>query len=134
MSSSLWTPRAILLLDGIGAVVTAVCVGVLLPLLHSWFGVPVLELRLLGGIAVGLALFSLTTHFLGRTSASTLRFVATANLAYCVLTGGLLIWLWPAPTTLALLYFGGEIAIVATLARRELVLATEMGAPEVSES
>ena len=123
MLANLWTTRGILLLDGIGAVVTALSVGVVLPLLQPWIGVPSLALYLLGGGAAVLALVSLTHHFSGRTTASALRLVAAANLTYIVLTAALLLWLWPAPTFLALLYFGGESAIVAMLARRELALA-----------
>ncbi len=126
MWRSLLTIRGILLLDGLGALVTAGSVGLLLPALEPWIGVPAAALHVLGAVAVALATFSLSRHFTRRTTPGALRFIALANLSYCAFTVGLLVWLWPAPTAWALAYFGGEIAIVALLASRELALARKV--------
>lgn len=125
MWRSLLTTRGILLLDGLGALVTACSVGLLLPALDPWIGVPAGALHALGAVAMALAIVSLSRHFTKRTTPGALRFIAVANLSYCGITACLLVWLWPAPTVWALAYFGGEIAIVALLASRELALAKQ---------
>jgi len=123
MIRSLWTSRSILLLDGVGAVVTAVAVGLVLPALQPFFGVPTPMLRLLGGLAVAFAIYSLGHHFTGRNTPVALRTIALANLGYCVLTLFILAAHRSQVTPLTWIYFGGEIAIVTALARRELSLA-----------
>lgn len=131
MPLSIWTRRSILLLDGLGAVVTAVSVGLILPALQPWIGLPTLALRVLGGSAVLLAAYSLSRHFTGRTSATALRRVAAANLTYCAVTAALLAWHAREVTGWGLAYFGGEIAIVVALSWRELTLARDRNEPSV---
>jgi hypothetical protein len=123
MTLSIWTGRAILLLDGIGALVTAVTVGLILPLLQTWIGLPTLVLRLLGGFAMLLAVYSLSRHVTGRTTPTALRRVASANLTYCALTVALVAWHARDVTVWGFAYFGVEVMIIATLSWRELTLA-----------
>jgi hypothetical protein len=123
MTLSIWTRRAILLLDGFGAVVTAVTVGLILPLLQPWIGLPTLILRLLGGFAMILAVYSLSRHLTGRTTPTALRRVASANLAYCALTAALVAWHARDVTVWGFAYFGVEIMIIIALSWRELSLA-----------
>ncbi len=123
MLLSIWTKQRIFLLDGIGAAVTAVTVGLILPMLQTWIGLPIVTLRLLGGFAVVLAVYSLSRHFTGRTTPTALRRVAYANLAYCALTAAIVSWHARDVTAWGFVYFGGEIAIIAALSWRELALA-----------
>lgn len=123
--ASLWGFPRIMLLDGVGALVTALSVGVVLPLLEPWVGLPVPVLRGLGAAAAVFAAYSLSRHVGGRTSAESLRRIATANLAYCVATAAVLALYAQEATALAFAYFLGEIAIVVTLSARELSLARQ---------
>lgn len=113
------------MLDGLGALVTALCVGLLLPLAQPWVGVPVATLRWLGGLAVVIAVFSLSRHVSGPPPPWVLRVVASANLSYVALTAVLLGSSHWELEPLAYVYFGGEFAIVIVLAWRELTLANE---------
>ena len=126
MTLSIWSERSILLLDGIGAAVTAIAVGLILPAFQPWIGLPTLTLRLLGGFALGLAAYSLSRYFTGRTTPTALRRVASANLTYCALTAALIAWHARDVTVWGYAYFGVEIAIIAALACRELALARTM--------
>ncbi len=123
MTLSIWTRRGILLLDGIGAMLTAITVGLILPVLQAWIGLPTLTLRLLGGFAMVLAAYSLSRHFTGRTTPTALRRIASANLAYCALTAAIVAWHARDVTAWGFAYFGGEIVIIAALSWRELALA-----------
>lgn len=123
--ASLCNGLDILLLDGIGALITAISVGLVLPLIQPWIGLPVGVLRALGGLALLLATFSLSRHLLGRGSGAALRVIALANLGYCSLTATLVIYYSDTTTALAYGYFIGEIVIVVVLAARELQLARQ---------
>lgn len=130
---SLLASTSILLVDGVGASLTAVGVGVVLPALQPWFGVPVGVLRVLGAVALGFALFSLGRHFSSTGTAASLRQIAVANLCYCLATATMLVVYRESATTLAYAYFGGEIAIVTVLAWRELRIARQVAGARESE-
>lgn len=123
MLRSLVSPSSILLLDGIGAVLTAISVGLVLPALERWVGMPAHALHLLGAVALGFAIHSLGHHVTGKGSASVLRRVAFLNLSYCAVTTALLIYYSAQLRWLAWAYFLGEIAVVVALSVREASLA-----------
>ena len=125
---SLFNSPALLLVDGVGALLTAVAVGLVLPALQPWFGIPVWLLRVLGVVALGFAVFSLGRHLSGTGTSASLRQIAIANLSYCVATATILVAYAGSATTLAYVYFGVEIVIVAVLARHELRVARDPAA------
>ena len=127
---ALFSSTAILLIDGIGAALTALGVGVVLPALQPWFGLPVVVLRGLGGVALGFAIFSLGRHFSKTASAASVRHIAMANLAYCVVTAALLVVYSSHVTVLACVYFIGEMLIVVALSWRELSVARRLTSGE----
>ena len=114
------TPKNMLLVDGLGACLSAVCLGGVLPALQAHVGMPKGVLFLLAAIAALFALNSLLAHrFAGRHAATWLRGVLAANLLYCVLTGSLLAIHRSELTPLGVAYFVAEILIVLGLAGAE---------------
>jgi len=104
------------LLDGSGAILTAVLLSQLLPRLRNLFAMPLSVLYTLSGLAALFALYSLLCA--GRPSlhrAPYLRGIALANLLYCGLTSGLLLYFREQLTLYDLLYFTGEILVILVL-------------------
>jgi FtsH-binding integral membrane protein len=117
-------PRTLFLVDGVGALVTALLVGVVLPALGELIGTPRPVLRALALTAAVFAAYS-------PTCAATrpmrwpgyLRGIALANLGYCLVTAALLIRFSATLHTLDWLYFAGEIVVMCALVTVELRVA-----------
>lgn len=108
--------RTILLVDGLGALLSAVLLGVVLPAFQSYIGMPVHILRGLAFLAVLLAFTSLGCYrFADPTNPRWLRLISSANLAYCAITLGLLVRYYESLTPLGLFYFVAESLIVMSL-------------------
>jgi hypothetical protein len=117
-------PKTIFLIDGIGALVSAILLGLVLTRLEAFFGLPKNVLYVLSGIAVLLAVYSLAHAFMRTFDTSVrLKLIAVANLFYCVLTVVLLIAFYQQMTVYDLLYFVGELLIILSLAYFELKAA-----------
>ena len=109
--------------DGVGALVTATSVGLLLPLVQERIGLPLPVLRGLGAAAVGFAAFSFSRFAQDRPAPGALRIIAALNLSYCVVTLGLLVAFASELRPLGWAYFLGEIALVVAISAYELRLA-----------
>lgn len=110
----------VFLVDGAGALVSALCLGALLPRLEAWIGMPTAELYLLAGIAALFALNAALAHRLGGARrAPWLRVTILANLSYCVLTGSLVALRFGELEALGVAYFLGEIGIILALVAAE---------------
>jgi len=118
------SPRTLFLVDGIGALVTALLVGVVLPALGEHIGTPGPVLRALALTAAVFAAYSLTCAATRPTRwPGYLRGIAVANAGYCLVTAALLIRFSAALHTLDWFYFVGEIFVVGALATLELRVA-----------
>lgn len=116
--------RKLLLIDGIGALVSALFLGVVLVVLQPHIGMPVETLHLLAILAVIFAIYSFGSYFLLKEKWSYyLQIIALVNLSYCLLTLGLVIKYFEKLTLLGLAYFGIEILIIFILVRLELTTA-----------
>ena len=114
------TPKKLLLIDGLGACLSVVCLGVVLPALQGQIGMPRGVLYLLAAIAALFALNSLSAHcFAGRHASLWLRGVLLANLLYCALTGSLVAIHWSELRPLGAAYFVAEIVVILGLVRAE---------------
>jgi len=118
------SPQTLFLVDGAGAVVTALLVGVVLPRLGEYIGTPRPVLRTLALGAVALAAYSLTCAAVRPTLwPGYVRGIALANVSYCLVTAAVLIRFAAALQVLDWLYFLGEIVVVGALATLELRVA-----------
>ncbi len=117
-------PKTIFLIDAVGALVSAILLGLVLTRLEAFFGLPKNVLYVLSGIAVLLSVYSLAHAFVQPSNPSVrLKLIAVANLCYCVLTFVLLLAFYPQLTMYDLLYFVGELLIILSLAFFELKTA-----------
>ena len=109
--------KTLFLIDGLGALLSAFFLGVVLVRFEEWFGMPAKVLYVLAGLALVYAAYSLACHFLLSAGWSPyLKIIAAANVFHCVLTGGLLIVHRAGLTGLDWAYFGLEMVIVLGLA------------------
>lgn len=119
------TISKLFLIDAIGAVVSTVMLGVVLVQLQEYIGMPENVLYALAAIAGVFAIYSLTCYReLIPVRALHLRMIAVGNLSYAALSAVLVAWFLPQLTLLGMLYFVGEIIIIAALAMWEWRVAS----------
>lgn len=112
--------RSIFLFDGVGALVSAVFTGIVLPLLSQWVGLPLWTLYSLAIFPVTYAIYSLSCYWFFKTIRSwMLKTVVIANLFYCVISG-IVIFVFPDLTIWGYLFFTGEILIILGIVAIEL--------------
>ncbi|OWP61469.1 hypothetical protein CDA63_19275 [Hymenobacter amundsenii] len=122
--------QRLFLLDGVGAVLSALCLGAVLPRFERALGVPAAVLHPLAAIAGALATGSLLCYWANpRPWQPWLRAIAAANLLYGVLTACLLAFGPWCVTAWGWGYFGLELAVVALLAGGEVRAASRTPGP-----
>lgn len=115
------SPRTFFLIDAVGALLSALMLGLVLTQLEHVFGMPRRLLQPLAIIAVIFAGYSAACYWVRPNNWKLfLRIIATANLLYCCLTAGLVISVFPQISTFGWVYFISEIAIIVVLAIAEL--------------
>ena len=119
------SPKKLFLIDGLGALVTALSLSLLLANFQAFFGMPIAFLYPLAAVASVFALYSFSCfRLLKKNWGKFLLIIALANLTYCAVTLYLVISLFEQLTIWGVLYFIGEIVIVVGLAVVELRVAT----------
>lgn len=122
-------PKKLFVIDGLGALVSAFSLGIVLVKLESVFGIPKKTLYFLAFIPCVFALFDLYCYFKNNGNfAVGLKIIAFANLLYCCLSIGFAFYHHQKLTTLGWLYIIIEIAIVASIAYVELRAARKLSA------
>jgi hypothetical protein len=110
------TPGNIFLLDGMGALLSAVLLVFLVAPFESFFGLSPKIAYYLSIPAFCFSLYSLSCYFLHvRHWKPYMRLVAIANFVYCCVTFGLVVQQYRLLTVLGILYFLGEIIIILSL-------------------
>lgn len=116
------TVRQLFLIDALGAVLTAVMLGVLLPALEPHFGMPRRVLVPLSAVALGFAVYSATCHRRA-ARARWMLVIATANALYCLGTLSLVLHFRASLTWLGVAYFLGEAVVILSLVVVEMRVA-----------
>jgi hypothetical protein len=110
-------PQKLFLVDSLGALLSAILLGLVLIRFENTFGMPQ---NVLYALAVIPCIFSIYSFlcFLRKTAhwRTCMKIIATANLLYCCLTVGLMVCFYERLTVLGLIYFVLEIIIVISLA------------------
>ncbi len=113
--------RSILLLDGVGAVISGIMHAWVLVYFEDNIGMPVPILRILGAIAFVFAIYSFSSaHWGGPKKALLLKGIAIANTLFCLASLILLVLYYPSLTKIGFGYFVLEIIVVMLLVRFEL--------------
>lgn len=114
-------PKILFLIDGIGALVTAFSLFVILRTFHEYFGMPKVTLNYLSIVAAIFCFYSSSCFFLLKNNWQPfLRIIGVANLLYCCVTMCLMIYYYDRLTILGITYFLTEIIIVCAVAFMEL--------------
>jgi hypothetical protein len=110
-------PQKLFLVDSLGALLSALLLGLVLAQFDKTFGMPQNVLYVLSVIPCIFAVYSFLCFLIKTTYWRFLmKIIATANILYCFLTLGMMVYFHPQLTVLGLLYFTLEIAIVVILA------------------
>lgn len=116
-------PRTIFLIDGIGALISALSLLGVVIFFKEYFRMHQSVLIVLSGIAFLLAAFSLTCYCVLKSNWSIfLQIIITANLLYCGLTSFMLFYHFENLTILGVTYFIVEIMAILTLVVLEFSL------------
>ena len=119
--------RKIFLIDGFGALLTALLMGVLLPSFPETFGVSVTVAIFLAAIALGYSVYSLSCYFLKfQNTVFHLRNIIYANLIYCGITLGLLSFFSNEFKALGLIYFAVELLVIFALVIIEIIIFSKL--------
>jgi hypothetical protein len=109
-------PKVIFLVDALGAFATASILFLAQWQFQEYFGMPEERLSVLSMIAFTFAVYSFSCFlFLNRNWRIFLKAIITANLLYCCLTTGLVIYYYSTLAILGLTYFLAEIAVIVGL-------------------
>lgn len=120
-------PKTLFLIDGLGALLSAFLLGVILVQFEAYFGMPQQVLYFLAAIPCLFALYDFYCYFrVHKNRGPFLKIIALANLLYCCLSIGLVILHFPQLTPLGLIYFFLEFIIVIALAGMELKTAIKL--------
>lgn len=117
-------PQKLFLVDSLGALLSAILLGLILTRFEQTFGMPQNVLYILAVIPCIFAIYSFFC-FLSKTAnwRPLMKIIAIANLLYCCLTAGLMVYFYQQLTVLGLFYFVLELIIVSILAIIELKTA-----------
>lgn len=107
------------LIDGIGALVSAFFLGIVLVKLETLIGMPVNTLYLLASLALLFAGYSLSCYFSKSSNQLLLRIISVINCCYCILTLSLVIVHFQGLTLLGIAYFALEMLVIISLVRIE---------------
>lgn len=130
------SPRLLFLIDGLGALLSAALLGLVLPRFEALFNMPPATLHILALIACVFAVYSLSCFIClskgwgpawGPATYPLwyLKAIAVANLLYGALSLGVLVYLYPQPSIWSLLYFASEVTVIGVLALIELRVASK---------
>lgn len=120
-------PRSLFLLDGLGALLSALLLSQVLARFPVLFGMPRGSLYVLAAFPCLFALYDGYVYLRVAAYRSWhLRVIAFANLGYCAVSAGFLFLHRPDLTTLGWTYFLLELAILIALIRVQLRVAARL--------
>lgn len=109
-------PKALFLLDGGGALLSAFLLGVVLVEWQALVGIPTNILRFLTVFPILFAVYDAICFLVGNGKTGwLLRGIALLNVGYCVLSMIMLVVHWESITVLGMLYVGIEIFMILIL-------------------
>jgi hypothetical protein len=109
--------KLLFLIDGMGALLSAFLLGVVLVIFQPLFGIPVSTLYFLAALPCVFAAYDFYCYFgVKKGLGQSLKVIATANLLYCLLSLGFAFYHAESLTVLGWVYIVVEVLIVVTLA------------------
>lgn len=117
-------PDKVFQIDGIGAAISALLLMLVIAQFEFFFGFPVNVAKWLSVLPFAYSVFSLTCHWCKPKSSIYLKIIVAANILYCIITIGLVVYFFNKITIFGILYFLIEKMIVIPLAFWEWKLAS----------
>lgn len=114
-------PNSVFLIDGVGASVSALFLGIVLTTFHESIGLSLPVLFVLSGLALLFAVYSLTCFYTSAPHRPYLLLIIIANTFYSILTLAL-VFFYSSLTTLGIVYFILELLIVSILIYIEIMI------------
>lgn len=116
------SPQRLFLIDGIGAIISALLLSILLGQNFEFFGMPQEVLYKLAALAGIFAIYSISCYLLLRSTYKPfLLIIAIANLLYCCITLVLMYKFFYQLTVAGVLYFVAEKIIVCCIVYIEFI-------------
>ena len=113
--------KKLFLLDGFGAILSAILLGIVLVKLKAHFGIPVATLYFLAALPCFFAVYDFYCYFsIEKNLGKFLKGIAIVNLLYCCLSIGLALYHYQEILYLGWIYIVVEIIIVIVLSMIEL--------------
>lgn len=120
-------PKKVFLVDGFGAISSAILLGIVLVKWEGIFGIPKPTLYFLASLPCLFAMYDLYCYFkVDKNPGIFLKGIAFANLLYCVLSSGLVIYHFDKIAYWGWTYIIVEIMIVTAIAVFELKVANSL--------
>lgn len=120
-------PQKLFLIDGLGALLSAFLLGVVLVKFESFFGIPASTLYLLAALPIFFALYDFYCYLkVNDTPSKFLQGIAVVNLLYCGLSIGCSLYHLETITIFGWAYIIGEVFIVIALALIEFRVANRL--------
>ena len=114
-------PKNIFLIDAFGAILTAFLLFFVLRTFNTFFGLSKTTLEYLSLLAVFFSVYSFSCFFLIINNwKSYLKIICIANVFYCLLTIGIIIYYYQSISVFGIAYFFGEIVVIAGLVFLEI--------------
>ena len=110
-------PKTLFLIDGLGAILSALMLGVVLVHFQNLIGISLRALYVLAFLPCLFMIYSFSCFFFLRDNWSPyLKFIAIVNFLYCLLSIGMMIVHRESLTVIGYIYFIVEIIIVLVIA------------------
>ena len=117
-------PKQLFLIDGIGALLSAFLLAVVLVKYEYFFGIPRYTLYFLAIFPLYFAVIDIMGYLSPKSAKTFLKVIAFSNLAYCLLSLGMATYHHQSLSLWGWVYIVVEVAIVLFLAIVELKAAT----------
>ncbi len=123
IDKALTSPKKLFLIDGLGALLSAFLLGIVLVQFEAFFGIPPSALYFLATLPLFFALFDAYAYRKQTDKIGTfLTVIAVLNFLYCVVSIGFAFYHFASITIWGWAYITGEILMVSLLAIVELMV------------
>ena len=121
LQNLLTKPKKIFIVDSFGALLTSILLFFILRIFNDFFGLSKEVFEYLAIIAFTFFVYSISCYFLIKQNwKSFLKIICTANILYCLLTFGILIYNYESVSIFGIIYFLAEIAVIIGLVTLEI--------------
>lgn len=114
-------PKNIFLLDSFGALLTTLLLYFVLRNFNDFFGLSKNVFKYLSIIAFALFIYSINCYFFVKQNWKLfLKIICIANILYCLLTLGFIIYCYKNISAFGIIYFLGEIIVISGIVFLEI--------------